>query len=474
MPPLILRSSPAHATFRARRALGLLAGVLPVLLSSCAHAPEGDTSPAPMTAHSASVQAPAVPGPAAPAQPASSEAPYLTGAVQLTFPAKFSKAGEAYFDHQSPPQWIIFQAVPADSSETAYSMFVARLTRDASGNITGLDEPVRISAPGSANTCGWFHPVVPGMVLFASTVTAPSEQEPAGYSRDRQRYQWQFPKEMRIVTDVYKPITQAALDDEVNRDATIKRVTEWFNQQVPPDNPLGPEEAEKMLRIAAGQGKPGTKTGSELARPGDAKEGYMAEGSIAPDGRHVLFTFRDPASGEADLWVFDVRPTAVPRFTKVVSAPGYDGGGFFSPDGKRLCYRSDRQGNSELQIFVADLTFDAADPAKITGSTNERQLTSDAGSVNWAPYWSRDGQYLVYASSVQGHQNYELYALKVSDPSVRARVTTAPGFDGLPAFSDDGALLMWTSQRAGAAPGEARPSSQLWIAKVTGEPAWGR
>jgi len=62
---------------------------------------------------------------------------------------------------------------------------------------------------------------------------------------------------------------------------------------------------------------------------------------------------------------------------------GYDGGPFFVPDGKRIVYRSDRKGNDLLQIFVADLKFDAK--GDITGITNERQLTDDA-NVNWGPY----------------------------------------------------------------------------------------
>ena len=37
---------------------------------------------------------------------------------------------------------------------------------------------------------------------------------------------------------------------------------------------------------------------------------------------------------------------------QITDAPGYDGGPFFSPDGKRIIYRSDRKENDLLQIFV--------------------------------------------------------------------------------------------------------------------------
>jgi Tol biopolymer transport system component len=219
-----------------------------------------------------------------------------------------------------------------------------------------------------------------------------------------------------------------------------------------------------MLRAARG-----ARDRAELDRPNG--EGYAAECSISPDGRHVLYAYMDPKTQDVDVWVYDTRFGAPePRHRVLVRAKGYDGGPFFSPDGKRICYRSDREGNNELQLFVADLVF--GETGQIIGVDNERRLTTQGGVVNWAPFWSRDGRYLIYASSALGHRNYELFAVDVSDPRRMARVTAAAGFDGLPAFSDDGSLLMWTSQRGPKIEGEARATSQLWLATVRGEPAW--
>ena len=66
----------------------------------------------------------------------------------------------------------------------------------------------------------------------------------------------------------------------------------------------------------------------------------------------------------------------------LVMAPGYDGGPFFSPDGKRICYRSDRKKDDHLQIFVSELSFDES--GAITGIDREIQVT-DNEFVNWAP-----------------------------------------------------------------------------------------
>ncbi len=45
------------------------------------------------------------------------------------------------------------------------------------------------------------------------------------------------------------------------------------------------------------------------------------------------------------------------------------------------------------------------------------------------------------------------------------RVTNAPGFDGLPAFSADGKQMIWTSKRSG------EDGSQLWVSNFEPEAA---
>ncbi|MGD9690805.1 MAG: TolB family protein [Phycisphaerales bacterium] len=366
---------------------------------------------------------------------AADEAPFLTRHVQLTFPDRFVRAGEQYFDHQSPPKWVVFQAIerPAAGVEpdTHYAMFAAELARDADGRVTGLGEAIRLSPPGSANTCGWFHPTSPGTVIFGSTITPPESTDSPGYSRDRQRYSWQFPREMEVVS-------------------------------------------------VSGVGSPATKPASPTAL--FSRPGYDAECSYSADGRFLLYTHVDPTTNDPNIWVYDTRTD---RHHALVTARGYDGGPFFSPDGKWITYRSDRRGNNVLQLYVAELAFgNDGDPAVPIGVLREIQLTSEAPgrpereqAVSWCPYFHPSGKYVVYATSEVGHHNYEVFALEIdadkpADQLRRSRVTHAAGFDGLPTFSADGSLMMWTSQRGAKREGEERPSSQMWLAEVVGEPAW--
>lgn len=359
------------------------------------------------------------------------ETKYLSSPVQLTTDEMFVKAGEQYFSPDM--QWIIFQAVPhppeGRQPDADYSMYVAKL-RYSNDNqtITGIEEPILISNPGSANTCGWFHPSETGRVLWGSTITPPKSadtfqgQESSG--RDRRRYAWSFHENMEIVAGVVPQI-------------------------------LGENSAIE-------------------ARPLFERPHYDAEGSWSDDGRFVLYTHvRDAdadAPADADLWVYD---TKTGTQTELVAEPGYDGGPFFSPDGRSICYRSDRRGNQQLQIFVADLAF--GDDGSITGIEREYQLT-DNDAVNWAPFWHPSGQFMVYASSETGHANFEVLAIETDMPALRnstapgearrARITFAPGADILPVISKDGRFMIWTSQRGGGDTAQGRPASQLWIARL--------
>ena len=345
------------------------------------------------------------------------EAGLLEHHVQLTSEAFFRKAGECYFSPDG--RQIVFQAIerkddPA-AEEAFYQMYVADLVFGADERVAGIDNLVRLSPEGSSNTCGWFHPTEPGVVIFGSTVVPPVNPDRTGYQRESSRYSWQFPKEMDIVRF-----------ELARADGTT---------------PPAPDSMERLLADG---------------------EAYLAECVVRNDGRYMVYCEHKVAEGSSggDLFVVDL--TTGSR-VKVTGQQGYDGGPFFSPEGERLTYRSDRRGDDLLQIFVSELEFD--ERGKLTGVAREFQLTDNA-HVNWAPYWHPSGRYLVYTTSQMGHDNYEVFLIDAdrgeSGPtkygSRRRRVTHAARFDGLPVFDRSGRRMMWTSQRG------ADGSSQVWIA----------
>lgn len=334
----------------------------------------------------------------------------FASACQLTSAKQFVKAGESYISPDG--SLVIFQAVPVppegQEPDDHYGMYLGELVSHEDQNPPWTLENIRrLSPEDAANTCGWFHPSDPSRVIFASTIEAPDNAPAPGYQRDSRDYRWEFPPEMRIV--------------EARIDAGM-----------PP-----------ALRLMEGDEKY-----------------YQAECSISPDGRHLLYTSLE--SGDGDIFVTDLQTG---NRVDLVMAPGYDGGPFFSPDGKRICYRSDRKNDDHLQIFVSELEFD--ETGAITGIDREIQITHNP-FVNWAPFWHPNGRSLLYATSEEGHYNYEIYIvdadagdLETGRPTRygtrRARVTNSMGFDGLPAFNADGSLMIWTSKRKD-------DSSQLYIA----------
>ena len=179
--------------------------------------------------------------------------------------------------------------------------------------------------------------------------------------------------------------------------------------------------------------------------------GYDAEGSYSPDGKRICFTSQ--RSGDFEIYTMKADGTDVKRVT---NAKGYDGGPFYSPDGSQICFRGfrDPENPRHAQIYVIN-----------ADGTGEKQLTFDQ-AVNWAPYYHPSGKFLIYSKNVGGHRNFELFLVPVKGGD-SIRLTTDAGADVLPVFSPDGKKLMWTSTRVG---GKSqifladflRPSQDIW------------
>ena len=189
------------------------------------------------------------------------------------------------------------------------------------------------------------------------------------------------------------------------------------------------------------------------------EKGYDAECSFSPDGSRVLFV--SDRDGDPDIYVMNADGSGVRQLT---NEPGYDGGPFFSPDGAWIAYRTDRLEKDLLQIHVmrADGSGDVA-------------VTAGNG-VRWAPFWHPTRPWLIWTgadhSDPTARPNYDLWITTweaAADGSFTAgeplRITDHPGADVLPAFSPDGSLLMWTASR-GEGSGGRGPTSQLWVSRL--------
>ena len=207
------------------------------------------------------------------------------------------------------------------------------------------------------------------------------------------------------------------------------------------------------------------KTGA-MKRLTDAK-GYDAEGSYSPDGQWIVFTsmrdaYNHPLTAAeqkklaedpsyfGEIYIMRADGSGQKRLT---STPGYDGGPFFTPDGKRIVWREfDEKG------LIADIWTMNPD------GSEKKQITT-FGSMSWAPYMHPSGEYFIFASNKLGFENFELFMVDAQGTKEPVQVTYSPGFDGLPVPSPDGKQLAWTSSRSGGSAG------QLFLAEWNHEKA---
>lgn len=188
--------------------------------------------------------------------------------------------------------------------------------------------------------------------------------------------------------------------------------------------------------------------------------GYDAECAYSPDGQWIVFAsnrnaYSRPLSAEEkelfehdpavmmDLYVMRADGTEVKQLTETL---GYDGGPFFSADGKRICWRRFSTNGASAEIY--SMAIDGTDVIQHTSM----------GVMSWAPYYHPSGEYLIFATNRHGFDNFELYMVATHGKSDPIRVTEADGFDGLPAFSPDGKQLTWTCNRT------STKQSQLFLA----------
>ncbi len=308
---------------------------------------------------------------------------FLSNIRQVTFEGR--RSGEGYFSADGSK--MIFQS-ERDPANPFYQIFVLDLN-------TG---DTQLVSPGHGKTtCAWIHPNGK-RALFASTHDDPqslalqkaeSERRAAGTIK---RYEWDYDEHFEIYT---------------------------------------------------------TKLGSNEFTNLTHARGYDAEGSYSPDGKWIAFssnrhayTDKLPAEEQQllandskyflEIYVMRADGSDVKRLTDV---PGYDGGPFFSPDSKRICWRRFTPEGNIAEIWT--MNIDGSDQKQIT----------KLGGMSWAPYYHPSGDYLIFTTDINGRSNFELYIVDAEGKHEPVRVSNLPGFDGLPVFFPDGKRLAWTANR---------------------------
>jgi TolB protein len=198
-----------------------------------------------------------------------------------------------------------------------------------------------------------------------------------------------------------------------------------------------------------------------------ATPGYDAEATVSPDGKKIVFT--SERDGDLDIYTMDIDGKNVRRLTTTV---GYDGGAFFSPDSKQIVYRGShpttpadvtRYKDLLSRHLVVPTTFEIW--LMNADGSNKRKVTS-LGAGSFAPFFTPDGKRIIFCTNYFAtdprKRNFDLALVNV-DGSGLERVTFNESFDGFPMFSPDGKKLVFASNRNAAKEGDTNVFLADWI-----------
>jgi hypothetical protein len=139
---------------------------------------------------------------------------------------------------------------------------------------------------------------------------------------------------------------------------------------------------------------------------------------------------------------------------QITSGLGYDGGSFFSPDSKKLVFRSSRpKTEAEIADYKALLKDNVVAPTEmeiytcnIDGS-DLKQITH-LGKANWAPYFLPSGKKIIFSSNHHSTRGYDfqLYTIDLNGENLK-QITYQSEFNAFPMFSPDGKKLVFSSNR---------------------------
>jgi Tol biopolymer transport system component len=181
--------------------------------------------------------------------------------------------------------------------------------------------------------------------------------------------------------------------------------------------------------------------GGEPARLTDPTEA-AAYPAVSPRDGTVAY-----ASRFLDTNIYRVDLEGQTPSKRIIASNLLDSCPHYSPDGRRIAFRSSRTGTDELWVTDAD----GGSPAR---------LTDFGGPTTGSGRWSPDGQFLVLDSRQYG--NADLYVVPSGGGGVR-RLTQEKSNEVLPSYSADGKWIYFASDRSA--------SWQVWKMPAIGGPA---
>lgn len=191
---------------------------------------------------------------------------------------------------------------------------------------------------------------------------------------------------------------------------------------------------------------------------------YDAEATIRGDGKIVFTSLR---SGDLEVWTMDKNGKNLKQLTNTL---GYDGGPFWSWDGKWIVYRAHHpETDKEKADYTALLKEDMIRPSKLDlwvmdeNGNNKRRVTN-INKASFAPFIFPNNKRIIFSTNLNDPRgrDFDLYAVDMDGQNLE-RITTNETFDGFPMFSPDGKKLVFCSNRNAARQGDTNVFIADWV-----------
>lgn len=271
---------------------------------------------------------------------------------------------------------------------------------------------------GVRGLCRWA-PVLLGLVLGVASSPAAAESAPDGTIAYLAMASgtWQ----------VWVVSADGGAARQVTRSPSEKSRVSWFRGG---ESLLVNTIDGELLRVDV-------RTGAEktVAAPGPG----VLDAVLSPDGSQVAYSAPTPEGDDNDLWTLGLDSGEA---RKIVSLPGLQLEPAWSRDGRWI-------------YFVSSVDSPTRDVWRVPVGRGPLEKMSARSEYSFEVAVGRGGD-LAYSNNATG--DYEIYVRAgVAAPK---RLTSSPGLDGHPSWSDDGAELVFHSSRGGAL--------QVWRLSLSG------